>query len=933
MRNLLWAATLLTAAAFFVMTGCERDPFGFGASRRQGAQVVFGAASGFAAGVATKTEYSGYDERNQQVNAGSQYERINWLSSDRIRVWCEQATLLDGTTHYADYNVSPVSNSGAQSHAGMSPAGSGNGLQWGSAATHEFFALYPAPTISNGETVPPSSLEGISGNRAKITGHIPAVQTVSLSGRTFRPNMNYAYMYAAESASSTGSGSVNLQFHPLVTTFEFSFRTISANGLPASKRVTSFTLRSAASPLTGDFEATIATGGAAPVVATAGTGNSIRVELGTGVSLNVTQPYTITLFALPVDQEELTVELGLSDGTTRSLDLKSNGNWISVAARKKIYVRNLGVPDNMWTYTLDPIADFAITGRGVLRDTTKNVTVRLKRTNGVTTQPVAWKAWYCDTDSDDPANWRDDWENSWVRLSDTEAGGYTDLTVLAGANSLSDLVMTPGSAAAAMIATMSARQLGGSSADAPLDLSTYDFLSGSRNLPAETANTYVVNGHGWFALPLVYGNAVQGGAATAAPYTGIASTSGDNKPIAMFINADGQAIASSYILADANLDKSGNYTARIVWQDTDPTLEILDEEDLAIIDAPSGAALSCKYLRFRIAPGDIKPGNAVIALYDEGKEKILWSWHIWITDENFSVVPTATESAAVTMEFLNCNLGWTPPISYSPGSAAPRSQYVIVTKASDGTKMGSFKVSQAAFTLPEVGGILYSGTFYQWGRKDPFLPSLGYEANKSHSSLHYTVAGGAVLASMPNTYPTYGAVETKLMWLVRHPWCFVSETRKLPAVGNLWNAHYGGFSDTPVTKSVYDPCPRGFKVPRLSAFSGFSGGHSSIVLGDKVAVSGERPAGMMLTTSHSTNDKTLYFPAMGFRQFYYGDMILKTITSTGVEQDPVYAWTAVPYQITTSTYTGNGLFCTGTSHLITTYMPCTNGFPVRPSRN
>lgn len=912
------------AASLLVLTGCQHP---LNPTRQQGAQILFGAISSNAGGIATKTEYSGRDENDRTISAASRQERINWLSSDRIRIWCEQATLLEGSQHYADYQIIPKSNTGQYSRAEVRPV-AGNGLQWGAAATHYFYALYPAETIDNGEDVPPATLEAAGGNRVRISGAIPEVQTVTREGSTFRPNMNYAYMYAAKTAYPDESGNVDLDFKPLVTTLQFSIQTLSSNGLPASKRLTTVTLKSEETPLCGDFEALVDASGT-PTVSTSDIGKSIRIDLGSGISLSSTEPCTLTVFTLPVRQERLTLELGLSDGTSRSLELKENGVWISVDAMKKIYVNSLGVPNNVWTYSLDPIAEFPVTGSSVLRDTAKTVDVRLKRTNGATTEPVAWKAWYCPTDSNDPSDWREDWGSNWVRLSQYEGDGYTSVNVVAKATVLDGLAMYPGTNATEMINTLKTRRLGGASETTPLDLSAYDFLSHSRNLPAETANCYVINGYGWFAFPLVYGNAVQGGMATADPYTGIAT--GNNNPLAGFVNADGAPIASPFILDDPNLDTSESISARIVWQDTDQTFEIIKDEDVHIINAPSGSTLSCKYLLFNIEADNIKPGNALVALYDDGKGKILWSWHIWVTDEAFYTQSVATADPSITTNLLNCPLGWTPPISYSQGSADARSQYIVITRASDGVKMGSFRVSQSDYALPLVNADHYSHTYYQWGRKDPFLPSLGHKGNRAYTSRYYCIhASDATLAGMPSEYPTYTSDGTrKLLWMHRNPWRYVFTAQRLPHYGNQWNAHNGGFGDAPVVKSVYDPCPRGFKVPRRSAFSGFTGSGSSNVLGEWVNAANEYPAGMNLTTTHSNNDKNCYFPASGLR----GNVSSELLNLKGTTYEYGYSWTAAPYQTSSSTFSCMGLYFTGIRHLITTYMPAANGFPVRPEKD
>lgn len=920
MLKTLRAPVLPVVLAMLALTACQEV---FPTARRQGATIVFGASTTLSGSVATKTEYSG------EIISGTpgdpaDYERINWLSSDRIRIWCDQATCLYSSDHFADYDIVPTSNAGRLSHADILPADDGNGLQWGAPGTYRFYALYPSETIGNGADVSLSTIESAAGGKAKICGRIPAEQTVTRVGMQFKPNMNLAYMYAATSETTSGSGSVSLAFQPLVTAFEFSFLNSSSDPLPAGKQLMSLVLRSESSPLSGDFEAVIGVG-EEPAVTTAATGGSITVNFGSGVSLDMMQALTVTLFTLPVAQSDLTVELHLSDGTTRSIALKENDVWISVGARKKARFTNLGVPDKVWSYTLAPIGNITISGKRVLRQIDTPVRIHAYRNHPSPMLPAGWKAWYCDTDSDDPADWREDWASNWVDLSSYEGNGnYNTVSVRTQPAPVTGVSMYPGPSATAMINSLQANRRGGATAQDPLDLSTYDFLSNLAGRPAETANCYVLDGYGWFAIPLVYGNAVQNGSPTASPYTGVSA--GINSPLPVFHNADGQAVGSSFILDDPNLDKSGNYSARVVWQSTDLTFEIIRDDDLQIIDAPAGAALSCKYLLFPIRREQAKPGNVLLALYDEGKEKILWSWHIWVTSENFTIIPTATDHPSLRMNFLSCHLGWTPPIVYTSGATQPRSQYVIIAKKSDNRKLGSFRVEQQAFTIPSFNQDHYSQPYYEWGRKDPLLPSQGYSQfhdllNGPATSNYYDVyfEGGSITSSI--------GTGDRLGWSIRNPYIHLN-ANTCPYHGNLWNAKAADFSDSPVEKTIYDPCPRGFRVPRRSAFLGFQKPPLSEfnAWGVWVIAHGEMPPGMLLSTTNSNSHLTFYFPVSGLRGGYNSAL---TAPNTG------YAWTAS--LAAPNEFNGNrgamGLRFTGVSYLRTTAMPLGNGFPIRPSQN
>ena len=152
--------------------------------------------------------------------------------------------------------------------------------------------------------------------------------------------------------------------------------------------------------------------------------------------------------------------------------------------------------------------------------------------------------------------------------------------------------------------------------------------------------------------------------------------------------------------------------------------------------------------------GKYKAGNAVIAAKDESGN-ILWSWHIWLTDKPSE--QTYNNGAGVMMDR---HLGAT---SYQPG---------------------------------EVGSL---GLFYQWGRKDPFLNSSRIDANQDANS---TIA-------WPDSVPTSAETGT-VAYTIAHPTVFISADNH-----NRYDWHYATRDDSlwKAQKTIYDPCPTGWRVP------------------------------------------------------------------------------------------------------------------------
>ena len=143
-----------------------------------------------------------------------------------------------------------------------------------------------------------------------------------------------------------------------------------------------------------------------------------------------------------------------------------------------------------------------------------------------------------------------------------------------------------------------------------------------------------------------------------------------------------------------------------------------------------------------------KEGNAVIAAKDSSGE-ILWSWHIWLTDQPEEQV---YYNNAGTM--MDRNLGAT---SATPG---------------------------------DVGAL---GLLYQWGRKDPFLGSSSI--NESIKAKSTGAWPAAVSSSSGNGTLDYS---------IQNPMTFVgSGTGSSDKDLTRWRAN----------KTIYDPCPTGWRVP------------------------------------------------------------------------------------------------------------------------
>lgn len=335
--------------------------------------VRFGVSTSYRNGSSTRTEYSGVDENGFLVTSDSEFERIDWVADlDRIRIVCAQANGSVGNSTSGasgDYIIGTSTADREKSSAPVTPTDETTPFYWSEGVEHTFYALYPAPgTTSNYHsatvTEAESNLTSLDGDRALVTGSIPAVQSsVKKSGTTeYKPNMNLAYMYAQERLMRPDDNSVQLSFKPLVTAFEFSLKAL--DDAMSLYDLESVSLTSTSSDLAGDFTVTLDYGASGPVLTpTAGTtGRTVKVTLPAGTRLDNNNATVVTLLALGLPQTNLTVSLNFSDGHSRSLLLKkANGDMISVGACKKAYFR-LGVPSDEIFFEVTPMTSFDASG-------------------------------------------------------------------------------------------------------------------------------------------------------------------------------------------------------------------------------------------------------------------------------------------------------------------------------------------------------------------------------------------------------------------------------------------------------------------------------------------------------------------------------------------------------------------------------------------
>lgn len=304
----------------------------------------------------------------------------------------------------------------------------------------------------------------------------------------------------------------------------------------------------------------------------------------------------------------------------------------------------------------------------------------------------------------------------------------------------------------------------------PYDLSTHSFYDDNTTTTnVNTANCYVIRHRGTYMLPLIYGNAIKDGVENKAAYENITEI---NSP---FIeNAE---------------------TAELVWQD-EPNL--ITEVKLSTA-TNTIARKQVKYLVFSTTNNKnlIKQGNAIVAV--KKGEEILWSWHIWITNDPavaWFVEIENNEGNHYNLSSLNLGVCNAKRIEWGK-----REVKIRVVQDEEGGRNKEILFSQT----PMAVNAEFNYTFYQWGRKDPII---GFNApwkdivgakNKTKYNIDNNIIESLV-ESDGNTQE----------FARKNPNIFIDD----------WSADKTTYWSQ--TKTVYDPCPVGMRVPEVATFSGLT---------------------------------------------------------------------------------------------------------------
>lgn len=309
-----------------------------------------------------------------------------------------------------------------------------------------------------------------------------------------------------------------------------------------------------------------------------------------------------------------------------------------------------------------------------------------------------------------------------------------------------------------------------------------------------TANCYLVHAPGSYRIPLVYGNAIKEDETNTLAYA--SNTATNTYSLQTLINHQGTEITAPWI-KDNGINVNG---AKLVWED--------------VKGAITDVNIDGDYLAFTVNPEKIAEGNAVVAATSDGT--IVWSWHIWMTNETLTNLTTVS-TGSHTYNVAHVNVGQVE------GTVSSGTMY-----AGDWCKIQATSNGLTIEWEVEAKNYLYNSTtyylpctYYQWGRKDPmYTPYWAYYADGTQTN-----------------YNNNNIITTS---------CTIDETIKNPQKlyndyqinYNYWDINKKNATNqtTATQKTIYDPCPPEFCVPTSELFvftTSYGGGMSALPFNTK----------------------------------------------------------------------------------------------------
>ncbi len=365
-----------------------------------------------------------------------------------------------------------------------------------------------------------------------------------------------------------------------------------------------------------------------------------------------------------------------------------------------------------------------------------------------------------------------------------------------------------------------------------------------------SSNCYIVNHPGFYRIPMVIGPSLRG-----------LQNSGGRDPHAYLYHVDGyvdnKKTGTNHKTTTPDLTKFPHNEALLKafgydentfdnsWMHAIYGDEILKEIEVKLLWTDGYKLVTnvkkyddpnLHYIQFKVPKDYIQQGNAVIGLWHKTAQKFIWTYHIWVTEEN--LISDAIQSGNYTYAAA--------PI----GHCHPKDEWWTGRKGAITFSQKGFNPSGAEYSYyvhqltAKYTTTNHNVTYFQHGRKDPF-PGMQILGENNILQKHIFYNDGADVTRDPNISTTtdvnipYKVVVStagrqRIWQSINQPykimvqggspasgrgWQRMDTRNPLTGYRNLWNNFklQSGAHQTDANKTVYDPSPTGFIVPLYNA--------------------------------------------------------------------------------------------------------------------
>ena len=269
---------------------------------------------------------------------------------------------------------------------------------------------------------------------------------------------------------------------------------------------------------------------------------------------------------------------------------------------------------------------------------------------------------------------------------------------------------------------------------------------------------------------------------------------------------------------EIKIDDETEWVAEVIWQDIDQKVVSFVNHDGTEISETSNKTYignTAFYVKLNIDPSvENNRGNVLVGVRraDDVELTYLWSWHLWITDY---------DPDAIYTEVANSKWG----ADYAPANEtgaihryAPANGYTLWTD--DGFYKDKYIMDRnlGAKSTEYDGDTHKNGMYYQFGRKDPFPYQNIYKGDGVKIKTELGGPSGDPIPKEKNHVP----MSTTVMYPYKYYYTDGGQDSKNTITDcdnsglQLWNDM--SLEKNSKDKSIFDPSPLGWKIPKKGTF-------------------------------------------------------------------------------------------------------------------